>query len=247
MRRVQTRFATNRDYDAFQIWVSLRFSGADDFLSLCESFGLDATVGRRIRESGDYDGCDDLVNGVVAERYERDGHLLEWAEKSYGIEWGKINDIFYSGVADITGFDWQFDEYEVILSLFHTGISNRDANFVLRSAREDAREQTRITAHEILMIQMWNIFEQLLPADRLKRKEKFFWSANEITTTAILGLDPKLDALWTDKQKGFDGFLLNYPDMKNLKEILKKKYLEADSFREYAKYVDSFAESAPAV
>ncbi|OIQ01621.1 MAG: hypothetical protein COZ27_03500 [Candidatus Moranbacteria bacterium CG_4_10_14_3_um_filter_41_65] len=239
-KKIRTTFVINKDYDAFQIWASFHFAHEDSFLSLNNSFGLDKSIGMQIRRSKDYKDCAYLIDNFVSEKYKKNEHLLEQAVESYSIEWQKVNDIFYDLVVDITGYDWEFQEYEVIMSLFHTGISNRNANYVLRSAYEDAKGQTRITAHEILMTQIWYIFGKVFGKKSVSRNEDFFWSANEITTTAMLGLESKLDALWPDNQKGFDNFLLNYSNMSELRDAFEKAYINKQSFGGYLKYIESF-------
>jgi len=171
---------------------------------------------------------------LVVQQYKKNKNLISKKIKDYQKSWDKINDVFFREIENITGKKWKYKIYEVVLSPINKGISSLGGNKVIRSAFEDPEEQKRITAHEILMSHLWNIFFELYPESR-KDENHSFWALNEITTTAILGLEPKINFLWTKSTKGFDQYLKNYPQLKILKEKLKKEYLNKISFEDYIK------------
>lgn len=60
------------------------------------------------------------------------------------------------------------------------------------------------------------------------KNEDFFWSANEITTVAILGLEQDMNMLWSKNQQGFDRFLSDYSQLPDLKERIRKEISKQD-------------------
>ena len=82
------------------------------------------------------------------------------------------------------------------------------------------------------MIHIWNIIDDNYPEAESDRGGKF-WGLNEITTVMILGLEPNLNKLWTPQKQGTDNFLLNYPQLIELKEELKQMYVAKESFSSY--------------
>lgn len=230
---IGTVFLIDSDYDSFMVWNMLRYANLKESVALAKGMGIDAAAAKGIRNCSSYGQCSKKVGMIAKKRYESESDLLGKALVSYKREWEKIDDAFYSAVEDITKITWQFSEYRVVLSLFHHGISNRGGNVIVRSAHENPGEHTRITAHEILMIQLWRIFENVFGKKAVNEREKFYWQANEITAVALLGLERRLNGLWADNQKGFDRFLLNYPDMNTLKNILKIQYENRRDFSAY--------------
>ena len=90
----------------------------------------------------------------------------------------------------------------------------------------------RITAHEILMIQMWHIFDQYFP-EAEKDSLGHFWGLNEITTVFLLGLEPALNVLWTSKTQGVDAFLQNYAQLQAVTSVLKEVYTRGNDLLGY--------------
>jgi len=60
-----------------------------------------------------------------------------------------------------------------------------------------------------------------------------FWGLNEITTVAVLGLEPSIDELWRKRERGYDNYLGNYPQLKSLMNLLKDLYLNKKDFIDY--------------
>ena len=187
---------------------------------------------RRVRNTPSTGEALEFFKRVSDARYQKDAHILEEALSLYQEAWDRVDSVFFAEVEKITGHAWQFSDFIVIVSLFHHGVSNSNENVVVRWAYEDAEDQIRITAHEILMIQMWHIFDQHFP-EAEKDPLGHFWALNEITTVAVLGLEPTLNALWTPTTSGFDHFLQNYPQLVEMKGLLKEAYEKRTSFLEY--------------
>ncbi len=173
-----------------------------------------------------------LLREFAAVRYAEDEKILNTAIKEYKEAWDAIDETFFLTVGKITAKEWQFPEYRVIVSLFHKGVSNSNENSVFRWAYDKPADHPRITAHEILMIQLWYIFDQYF-SEAGQDSDGHFWMLNELTAVAMLGLEPSLNALWVPSQRGFDGFLQNYPQMQPYKEMVKREYLQRGSFVEY--------------
>lgn len=194
--------------------------------------GIPEPIVARARAAGSFDASLEVFRGFATERYHEDERILREAIRGYQLVWDEIDQVFFTRVRSLTDLDWQFSEYKVIVSLFHRGISNSNANTVIRWAYDQPREHARITAHEILMIQLWHIFDRYFP-EAEQDPHGHFWMLNELTATAVLGLDPVLDSLWASSQKGYEGFLQNYPQMQQYKESIKTAYLQRDSFYQY--------------
>ena len=60
-----------------------------------------------------------------------------------------------------------------------------------------------------------------------------YWGLNEIATVAILGLEPDINKLWRDNEKGYDNYLQNYPQLKPMMKILKDIYMNKNDFFDY--------------
>jgi len=194
--------------------------------------GIDEQILKQIYGTKAYSEVEVLIKKLVQNRYAKESKRIDEAIEKYQIAWDKINDNFYQEVKKITGEDWQFPEYKVVVSPFHPGISNRGKNVVIRSAFEDPDGQKRITAHEILMIHIWSILDARYPGAK-KDSLKHFWGLNEITAVAILGLEPRLNSLWTRKTQGYDQYMANYPQLRPLQMKLKEIYLTKKDFNSY--------------
>lgn len=133
MRMIQkTLFSIDKDKDAFQIWVRLRFFGKDEPLRFSHDTGMDILEAKRIAQCKEYDVCAQSIEAFVGEIYERHQLLFPIVKRSYHEEWEKISRVFYSKIETLTEIPWEFSKYRVILSAFHRGISNRNDNVVFR-------------------------------------------------------------------------------------------------------------------
>lgn len=229
---MKTIFIKDLEYDAFLIWVMLKEEDPSGVANRAKIMGIDSDFLARIRGVKNYNEVKNLIEGFVKKEYERGAKDIESVIIKYQEAWDKINDIFYNEILRITETAWKFSEYKVVASLFHPGVSSRDGNIVSRWIHEDPEDQKRITAHEILMTHIWNIFDNKFP-EASDDKLGHFWALNEITTTAILGLESSLNNLWSSHKKGYDNYLHNYPQLRKLQSELKGIYLNKKDFSDY--------------
>lgn len=237
---MKVRFIKDKEYDGFMIWQMLKSNDPAGAKNRAKLMKISEDRFEKIRDTRNFDEAEEYVKEMVEERYEKSHKQIEDALKSYQHSWDEINDVFSERIEQITGHRWKFDEYLVVLSPFHPGVSNRNNNKIIRWIFEDLIGQRRITAHEILMIHIWDILDERFPDycksqdPKEERKRTFqLWALNEITTVAILGLEPELNELWSDKTRGFDKFLANYPQLADLKTQFKDVYLKKANFRDY--------------
>lgn len=233
---MKVRYIQDKEYDAEILWFFIK-NDPNYIKSQLKNEIIPPGILEKINKPSDPHVAKNLVVQTVNEAHKKHHDEIELAIKDYQGAWDKINDIFSKLIEKITEHKWRFDEYLVALGPIHAGISNHGENIVARWIFEDPVHQLRITAHEILMIHIWDILDTKYP-DYYKNpneenKKQHLWALNEITTIAILGLEPELNKLWSDDQKGFDKFALNYPQLKNLKEKLKKIYIHKTDFSDY--------------
>ena len=120
--------------------------------------------------------------------------------------------------------------------MFHPGVSNTLGNTVYLWIYDDLDIHLRITAHELLMTHLWQyLFRNFSEKDIYDNWNKY-WSINEITTTFILGIEPKLNNLWSERMQGFENFLQNYPQLEENRDVLVNKYKRRKTFKEYIDY-----------
>lgn len=214
------------------IWV--RIKNNDSNKNEAEFLVLQEELENKIKNFISYDGVEKDLVAFVEKEYNSLENLFKSSIGEYQEAWDLINDMFFYEVERVTEIKWKNAEYNVVLSPFHKGISNLGGNTIVRSIYENPKNQKRITAHEILMSHLWNIIFENFPESENEVVGKY-WALNEITTTAILGLETTLNSLWTSETKGFDGFLTNYPQLNEVKETLKDIYLRKSGFKDYLK------------
>jgi len=253
-RTVKVKFVIDKEYDALAIWWMLG-SGTDPMgvRNRARWMGITSWELNRILEADSFEEVEEFITNIVEERHKQYERQLEEKLISYQESWDEIDDFFFAEVEEITGHRWSFDEYLVVVSPIHPGVSNMYNNTVVRWIFEDPIEQRRITAHEILMIHIWDIFNEtgvfgFTRKDGTWEIEEIFsnyyedpweewekghlWALNEITTIAILGLEPELNELWSPNTKGFSTET-NYPQIVQLQLELKEAYLEKSDFQNY--------------
>ncbi len=230
---MRTTYLKNLEHDAFMIWVMCKGRDPSGLENRAKRMRLAPEIVSVISKATRYEDVKKLTEQIAKERYAAEEANINQAVIEYQKTWDVINDIFYREVVRITETSWRFPEYRVVLSPFHPGIANRGNNVVMRWIYERPDEQLRTTAHEILMIHLWELFDTILPGSKESRDGGPFWGLNEITATAILGLEPSLNELWSTDKKGYDQFLQNYPQLFERKEKLKEVYLDTQNFRDY--------------
>lgn len=219
------------------IWVMLRSGDPSGTRNRAKSMGISEEQLAKIFGTNSFDEVKAFIMELVEEKYRKYEKQIEDVSKTYQQSWNEINNFFFEKIEQITEQRWKFDEYLAVLSPFHPGVSNRTYYKVIRWIFEEPKQQRRITAHEILLIHLWDIFDKKLAnyyADPKEEQMKMhLWALSEITAVAILGLEPELNNLWTSDKAGFDTFLRNYPQLNDLKMELKEIYLAKISFQDY--------------
>lgn len=229
---MQVKYVKDKDYDTYMIWAMLKSNDPAGVLNRAKTMGLNKNIVNKVTDSDSYEDVARELGNITSARYSALANDFVSAIDSYQRAWDFINDNFFNGIEGVTGQKCKDQVYNVVLSPFHKGISNLGGNIVVRSMFEDPMEQKRITGHEILMSHLWNIFFVKFPESEKDANGKF-WALNEITTTAILGLDKSLNSMWTEKTRGFDEFLSNYPQLKKVKGEVKREYLNKLDFGSY--------------
>lgn len=232
----RVRFIRDMEYDAFMIWVMLRSDDPAGVRWRATTMGITSWQLNRILEADSFAEVEELIYDIVEERYEQYESEIKEKLISYQESWNEINDLFFERIQQITEHKWRFDEYLVVVSPIHPGVSSRFGNKIIRWIFEDPIQQRRITAHEILMTHIWDIFDEELSDyyenPQEESKKMHLWALNEITTMALLGLEPELNELWSASTRGFST-QHNYPQIVQLQLELKEVYLGKSDFQEY--------------
>ncbi len=131
---MKTIFTKDIEYDSFMIWIILRQDDPSGAKNRAKSMGIDEETLNKIYGVRNYKDIEKFIGEFVKKRYLKESGKIEEAIALYQKAWNKIHDTFYNEVARITKNNWKFQEYKVIISPFHRGISNRRDNIVIRSA-----------------------------------------------------------------------------------------------------------------
>ena len=230
---MKVTFVKDMDYDAYMIWIMLSSPDPAGNENRAKSMGINKDDFLKISKVVDYRDIEDFVLDLAKKKYEKHESEINRALEEYQKSWDKINDAFSSGIERITEHKWYHDKFKVVVSPFHPGVSNNGGDTVVRYAFENPDEQRRVTAHEILMSHIWSIMFDRYGEEAKENEYMHYWGLNEITTTAVLGLELGLNTLWTKKYQGYDQYLSNYPQLKQAQQIFKKMYLEKEGFLEF--------------
>ena len=236
---MKVKFVKDKRYDAFMIWAMLSSNDPAGVGSRAKSMGIASKALEEISKAQDYGSVSEYLDKITQAKYSVHNAKIGRSINRYQKEWDTISGTFSSEVARITGYEWFHQTYYVVVSPFHKGISSRGGDKVIRTAFEDKKDQLRITAHEVLMSQLWNVLFEIYPEVESSDPLLHYWALNEITTTAILGLEDVLNDLWTPPQRGFDNFLANYPQLNSLKTEFKVLYLKKSKKTGFKDYLDN--------
>ncbi|OGC51594.1 hypothetical protein A2982_01280 [candidate division WWE3 bacterium RIFCSPLOWO2_01_FULL_39_13] len=154
------------EYDTYMIWIMLSQEDPSGVENRAKSMGISKENLRKIYGVEHYKDIKDFLEGLAKRKYSKNEKHIDSIIPKYQAEWDKINNRFSTEVEKITGRKWDHDVYDVVVSLFHPGISTNRGDTVVRSAFEEPDGQTRITAHEILMSHIWYIFFDKLPESK---------------------------------------------------------------------------------
>jgi hypothetical protein len=168
---------------------------------------------------------------IVVATYNEFGSLIDQARVNYQASWDKIISEFSQTVEELT-VPWYYPEYIVNVTYFNRGISNWNGNVVGRWWKEDADQQRRITAHEILLAHFFSIHRNRYSTSGLTDQK--VWELAEIFAFAMTGLEPKLTKFWPWDTSGYYTNH-NYPQLVDLQNRLKEPFISRISFDEYVK------------
>ena len=226
---MKVTYIKDKEYDAWLVWVMLSTPDPSGNENRANSMGINEEAFKKISSVENFSNIKDFVLSVVDERYKIHVSTIEAAIINYQKAWDVINEKFSHLIVKVTGYSWFHDNFYVVVSPFHPGVSSSGGDTVARSAFEDPQDQLRISAHEILMSHIWSIMFKKYPESK-KDKYMHYWGLNEIATTAVLGLENSINKLWTLKMQGYNKYLSNYPQLKPLQEKLKTIYLNSAKF-----------------
>lgn len=225
---MKTIFIIDKPYDKRAVWQILHRYDPSGTENRAKSMGIARKELEYILSKKKFNNKDHFFSGLIENRYRINKNLLNKAVVSYQSAWNEINDLFSSEVGRVTGYRWKYSKYFVVVSPINIGVSSSGGNKVVRSCFEDSYKQRRITAHELLMSHLWNVFDKTLKS--AKKRGIQLWALNEITTIAILSLEPFLNTIWGNK---YENYLKNYPFLDNLKMKLKQLYINKANFIGY--------------
>lgn len=229
-------YTIDKDKDIKMVYTMLKSNDPSGNLNRAKRMGINKKLFEKITKSQSFNDVKNDITNLYDRKYLKDKKLLFSKKNEFQTEWEKINKIFSKEVERIVGMKWRFEEYKVIVSLFHPGVSNMKENIVYLWIYDDLDVHMRITAHELVMTHLWQYFFNKFSEKEIYMNWSKYWSVNEIATTFILGIDPTLNNLWSDRMKGYKNFLQNYPQLKDKRDILVKKYINTKPFSEFIEY-----------
>jgi hypothetical protein len=213
----KVEFVINRKIDEIMVYRMIQSNDPAGNWNRAKTMGLNKEQFEEIKSKKDYEDAKEIISRIAEPRYKELTDLIKKKKKQSQKEWNKINNSFFEIVEHITKQKWKYQKYKVIISVFHSGLAPREQNFIIRGVNQ--LPQNRITAHELLMGHLWEILQKY----KNRIDEAKLWAINEITTVAILGLEHKLNKLW--KNKGYEHFLSNYPQLEKLKILVEDRRL----------------------
>lgn len=230
-------------YDAFVLWGMLHSDDPAGRENRIKSMNISKEIADAFINAKEFEKIETYALQYMEKRHAEHSVRLEKARETYQKEWDRINNHFFEKTKEITSASWEHDLYYVVVSPIHKGISSMGGDTVVRSAFEDPKNQLRITAHELLMSHIWTVLWKVVPESK-KDTFRTYWAVNELIANAILGLDPFFKDLWTKKTRGYDQYLTNYPQLNDLKTLIKEIYLSKHSFGDFVNLVCSRVRSS---
>ncbi len=228
-------FKTWPEFDAFSTFHLIKNFDPKLGLEKAKELNLPDNIFQIIVEIDNFENISTEYLSYFDKLYEKYSIEISKAITNYQSEWNKINDTFFEEIKLVTNRNYNIEIFNVYLSPINEGLTNSTEAEIIRSAFEDAKEQTRFTAHEILMFHIWQYLKELYSKDYISLNYQVVWGVNEVISNAILGLNKNLNSLWTENQKGYDNYLQEYLTLEDLKQKVKHKYSEL-SFDELVKF-----------
>ena len=233
---MKVKHIIDKNKDIKMVYSILKSNDPSGNQNRAEQMGIEKSLFELISRSSYFKEVKKEITDLYNEKYIQDRELLFSKKEEFGREWIKVNDTFEQETSSIIGLPWQFDEYEVVVSLFHPGVSNMLGNTVYLWIYDDLDIHLRITAHELLMTHIWQYLFKNFREEEISTNWNRYWSINEITTTFVLGIEPKLNTLWSKRMEGYENFLQNYPQLLSNRDLLVSKYKNRKSFKDFIEY-----------
>lgn len=164
--------------------------------------------------------------------YKKIDKYLRRSQKLYQQSWDKINNQFFGLLAKKTGQPLKYKNYYCVVSAFHRGISNWGGNKIARIWKENPYTMRKITAHELIIPHIFNIYEALGIRDKVS--DERIWQVSEICGWALTGLDNDFIKLWpwiSEQEKWY--YTHNYPQLVPLQKKLKPMFLKRKNFSRF--------------
>ncbi len=229
-------YTIDKDKDIKMVYSMIKSDDPSGNWKRAQGMGINRVLFDTIVESNSFDDVKNEIDKLYNEKYLNDKGILFSKKELFQSNWNIINDIFEKETESAVGLKWKYEKYIVIISLFHSGISNTLGNSVYLWIYDDLDIHLRVTAHELLMTHIWQYIFKNFPEKDIYDNWNKYWSINEITTTFILGIESKLNNLWSDRMKGYENFLQNYPQLIKNRDLLVNRYKNRDSFKGFIDY-----------
>tara|TARA_Y100000310_G_C20663053_1_gene805872 strand:- start:113 stop:817 length:705 start_codon:yes stop_codon:yes gene_type:complete len=158
---------------------------------------------------------------------EHDIEKLKKFKRELEIYWGPLNDVFFRNLKEITGFDFEFNEYIVYITEIIRGMYTTK-NEVFTNLSKDIKRSGYITAEEILHLHYWDIFKRVIKNVKMPwRISKEIWMISEIIPEFVLTDDSFEKFGW--------GKNLNrrYPFINEMKSKLSPVWKDKKDFKDF--------------
>lgn len=169
---------------------------------------------------------------LANQEYKKSLKYLQKTKNLYQQSWDEVNNRFFGLLAKKTGYPLKYQTYYCVVSAFHRGISNWGGNKIARIWRENPYTMRKITAHELIIPHIFNIYEVLGIRDKVSDEK--IWQIAEISGWALTGLDKDFVKLWpwiSEQEKWY--YTHNYPQLVPLQKKLKPMFLKRRNFSRF--------------
>lgn len=227
----QIKFVKDKSYDEKMIYNMFKYNDPAGLESRSKSMGIDFQFATIIRNSVNFSEIEKELNELVDSRYQKMENVINDSIEGYQKAWNEIINEFSNEVQNVIGEKWFYNTYYCVISPFHPGISNWNGNKVVRKCGEDPINQRRITAHEVVLSQVFQVCRKYY--DKRKVDDWKIWAISEITTVFILD-ESKMLKYWGNYNPPENYFSKsNYPQLADLEQQLKILYKQKLSFKSY--------------
>ena len=224
-------FIEDKQYDQMMIYNILKSDDPAGLESRARSMGIDIELAKEIKKSNSYLDVKVEIDKLVKDRYEQKANEIIQSINDYDKSWELITRDFSNEIESLTNEKWFHNIYQCVVSPFHPGISNWYGNKIIRKSGENPIEQRRITAHEIVLSEVFQICRKYYSKEQID--EWKVWAIAEITTVLLLDNQDLLQywGSYIPQQNYFSRS--NYPQLAELEEHLRIAYKKRSNFKEY--------------